>query len=347
MTTAQTPAPDPDLEGRRRHYGHFYGLTPLPEQPLLLVWGNCQGESFRLLLGGEPGTVLAGGELVSVRVPPAFELTAEEVPLLHRLVARARVLVSQPIPDDYRGMPVGTDQLAGLLPAGAELVRVPVVYCTSRFPWQTTLRHWKAAPGAAERPGEDPPLVPYHDLRTLVEAHGRLTGARVSVRETQDPDDGPRLPVDPASLRSAAEESVRMLAHREQAKGLLPVSDLVAAERGVGLHAVNHPDNPLLLAAAQRVAEEIGRRTGLGLEAALPADGRTLLGGIRTPVEAQIVDALGLECAPRPAWSIGGEDVPDAVVRQTHLDWYLENPACVAAGMERFDARIRLLGMLP
>lgn len=347
MTTAQTPSPDPDVEGRRRHYGHFYELTPLPEQPLLLVWGNCQGESFRLLLGDEPGTAMADDELVSVRIPPAFELTPDEVPLLHRLVARARVLVSQPIPDDYRGMPVGTKQLAALLPDGAALVRVPVVYCTSRFPWQTTLRHWKAAPGAAERPGEDPPLVPYHDLRTLVEAHGRLTGAEVAVRAVEDSDDGPRLPVDVASLRAAAEESVGLLAHRERAKGLLPVSDLVAAERGVGFHAVNHPDNPLLLAAAERVAEEVGRRTGLRLEAALPADGRTLLGGIRTPVEEQIVEALGLECAPRPDWSIGGQAVPDAVVRQTHLDWYLANPACVAAGMERFDARTRLLGMLP
>lgn len=347
MTTAQTPSPDPVVVGRRRHYGHFYGLTPLPEQPLLLVWGNCQGESFRLLLGGDPGAELVGGELVSVRVPPAFELTADEVPLLHRLVERARVLVSQPIPDDYRGMPVGTDQLARLLPAGADLVRVPVVYCTSRFPWQTTLRHWRAAPGAAERPGEDPPLVPYHDLRTLVEAHGRLTGAEVAVRHVENPDDGPRLPVDPASLRAAAEESVGLLEHRERVKGLLQVSDLVAAERGVGFHAVNHPDNPLLLAAAGRVAEEVERRTGLALEAALPADGRTLLGGIRTPVEAQIVEALGLEVEPRADWSIGGQAVPDAVVRQTHLDWYLENPECVAAGMERFAGRIRLLGMLP
>ncbi|TFH98824.1 WcbI family polysaccharide biosynthesis putative acetyltransferase [Micrococcus lylae] len=347
MTTAQSPSLDPEVEGRRRHYGHFYGLTPLPEQPLLLVWGNCQGESFRLLLGEEPGTALADGELASVRVPPAFELTADEVPLLHRLVARARVLVSQPIPDDYRGMPVGTGQLAALLPEGAELVRVPVLYCTSRFPWQTTLRHWKAAPGAAERPGEDPPLVPYHDLRTLVEAHGRLTGAEVAVRAVAACGAGTRLPVDPASLQEAAEESVGLLAHREKVRGLLPVSDLVAAERGVGFHAVNHPDNPLLLAAAQRVAEEIGRRTGLCPEAALPADGRTLLGGIRTPVEEQVVEALGLDCEPRPEWTIGGETVLDAVVRQTHLDWYLSNPACVAAGMERFAARIRLLRMLP
>ncbi|MGQ5586305.1 hypothetical protein ACUJ8O_07390 [Micrococcus sp. EWR3.9.1] len=53
-------------EGRRRHYGHFYGLEDLPEGDLLLVWGNCQGESYRRLLGGEPGTPLHGADLVSV-----------------------------------------------------------------------------------------------------------------------------------------------------------------------------------------------------------------------------------------------------------------------------------------
>ena len=90
-------------EGRRRHYGHFYGLEDLPEGDLLLVWGNCQGESYRRLLGGEPGTPLHGADLVSVRVPPAFEAQPDEVAHLERLLPRVKALVTQPIPHDYRG----------------------------------------------------------------------------------------------------------------------------------------------------------------------------------------------------------------------------------------------------
>ena len=109
-------------EGRRRHYGHFYGLEDLPEGDLLLVWGNCQGESYRRLLGGEPGTPLHGADLVSVRVPPAFEVQPDEVEHLERLLPRVKALVTQPIPHDYRGMPIGTDQLVARLPKDGTVI---------------------------------------------------------------------------------------------------------------------------------------------------------------------------------------------------------------------------------
>src|SRR5690606_21457066 len=92
----------------------------------------------------------------SVRVPPVFELTAQDLPHLHRLLSRTAVLVAQPVRADYRGMPLGTGQLATHLPAGAETVRIPVLYDASLFPWMVTVRH-------PERPEEDPPVVPYHD----------------------------------------------------------------------------------------------------------------------------------------------------------------------------------------
>ena len=116
-------------EGRLRHYGHFYGLEDLPEGDLLLVWGNCQAESYRRLLGGEPGTAMLGDSgLNTVRVPPAFEIQPDEVEHLERLLTRTRALVTQPIPQDYRGMPIGTAQLIAQLPEDAPVVRIPVVY---------------------------------------------------------------------------------------------------------------------------------------------------------------------------------------------------------------------------
>lgn len=312
-------------EGRRRHYGHFYGLEDPPEGDLLLVWGNCQAESYRRLLGGEPGTALRGGSgLHTVRVPPAFEIQPDEVAHVHRLLPRVRALVTQPIPHDYRGMPIGTEQLVARLGAGAAVVRVPVVYDVSRFPWQVTLRNWKFAPGAAERPGEDPPLVPYHDLRVLSEA---ATGRRRAVA--------------PEAIREAAAASVRALRAREQAKGTVSMADLVAADRGVGFHTVNHPDNPLLTRVAERIAEHLPG----GVTVQPVPDSRVLLGGVRAPLEASVAAALDLDADPSDHWGVGGESVPAERMRATHLDWYAQNPRAVEVGMRKYADQLRLLGL--
>ena len=65
------PAGTSPDQGRREHYGEFYGLRPLPDdgRPLLLVHGNCQAEAMRVLLAGV-------GEHRTVRVPPVHELEA-------------------------------------------------------------------------------------------------------------------------------------------------------------------------------------------------------------------------------------------------------------------------------
>ena len=311
-------------EGRRRHYGHFYGLEDLPEGDLLLVWGNCQGESYRRLLGGEPGTPLHGADLVSVRVPPAFEVQPDEAAHLERLLPRVKALVTQPIPHDYRGMPIGTDQLVARLPEDAAVVRIPVVYDVSRFPWQVTLRNWKVAPGAAERPGEDPPVVPYHDLRVLAEA---ATGRRREVA--------------PAAIREAAAASVQALRAREEAKGTLSMADLVAAERGVGFYTVNHPTNTVLTRVAERVAAHLPGDVAVQ---PVPAS-RVLLGGVRAPLEAVVVEALDLDAEPTEDWTVAGQTVPAEQLRQTHLDWYAQNPQAVEVGMRKYADQLRLLGL--
>lgn len=312
-------------EGRRRHYGHFYGLDDLPDGDLLLVWGNCQAESYRRLLGGEPGTPMLGDSgLHTVRIPPAFEVQPDEVEHLERLLARTRALVTQPIPDDYRGMPIGTEQLIARLPAGAPVVNVPVVYDTSRFPWQVTLRNWKFAPGAAERPGEDPPVVPYHDLRVLAEA---ATGRRREVASE--------------ALREAAAASVAALRAREEAKGTVSMADIVARERGTGFYTVNHPTNAVLWQVAERIAEHLPFET-----AAQPVpETRVLLGGVRAPIEASVVEALDLTVEPTEDWTVGGEAIPDEQMRRTHLDWYAENPRAAEVGMRKYADQLRLLGL--
>ena len=87
------------------------------DRPLLVVVGNCQAESFRLLLDA--------GDLRTQRVPALHELTAADVVDLHELLSRADLLIGQPTSDDYRGLPVGTRQLRAVLPAGARVALVP------------------------------------------------------------------------------------------------------------------------------------------------------------------------------------------------------------------------------
>ena len=60
---------DPQDEGRRAHYGDFYGLSELPDKPLFAVHGNCQAESLRVLLHGA-----LAGDWHGVRMPPVHEL---------------------------------------------------------------------------------------------------------------------------------------------------------------------------------------------------------------------------------------------------------------------------------
>ena len=341
MSTRLSPVDSssaPVDEGRRRHYRYFYGLEPLPEGGLLTVLGGCQAEATRLLLCGEPGQA-EGGTPASVRVPPMFELEEPDLPHLRAVLADTRVLVVKPVREDYRGLPLGVAQLEAMLPAGARSVRVPVLYDTSRFPWQVTLRH-------PTRPWEDPPLVPYHDVRTLAEAAwragriGRPTRLRLDHRAGGGDGGAPRLALTPDVLRAQERASLGRLRERERLHGSVPVADAVAAERRVGFHTVNHPDNPLLEALARVVLTEID------VDKQVRAPERTLLGHVHAPLEAQVVEALGLEASPRDHWLVGGEEVPDDEVRRAHLGWFAENPEVIDPGLERHGPLLRELGLL-
>lgn len=97
-----TQAPDP---GRREHYADFYGTARHDSEPdaqVGVVVGNCQAESLRQTL---PDSISW------VRIPPVHELTGYDLPYLERLLNRTDVLISQPVRDDYHGMPLGTRQL--------------------------------------------------------------------------------------------------------------------------------------------------------------------------------------------------------------------------------------------
>ena len=119
----------PQDDGRRRHYGDFYGLTELPDLPLFAVYGNCQAESLRVLLHGA-----LEGQWHGVRMPPVHELTREDLPHLHALLPRLGLFVTQPVAPGYRGLPLGTDDVVPRLGSRVEVVRVPAMRWSAFMP---------------------------------------------------------------------------------------------------------------------------------------------------------------------------------------------------------------------
>jgi hypothetical protein len=303
----RSAAPAAGATDRRRHYAAFYGLDPLPEgAPLALVHGNCQAESLRVVLGGP--------DLATVRIPPAHELTGDDLAPLGRLLARAELVITQPIRSGYRGLPIGTADVLAQTPARA--IVVPVIRFAGLYPAQVLIR----PPGQTSLV---PPLVPYHDLRVLAEA----AGGRAD-----------RAGIDGDRVRAVARHSLEQLRTRELAHGAVAISDLFAEPGFDQMRTINHPGNEVWKVLARRV------RAAAGVSDVVHDPGRPLLDAIHAPREAAVIDALRLDEAPRPDWIVDGEPVATAAVREAHLRWYEDHPATVTEGLERHREVRALLG---
>lgn len=293
------------LADRRAHYSDFYD-TPSPDgRRVVLAVGNCQAESLRI--------VLPDDELQTVRIPPVHELTPADLPALEAWLTHTDVLVTQPIRDDYRGLPVGASQLVARMPSAAEAVVVPVIRFAGLYP-----RH------AIIRPPSDPSLVPpvvaYHDLAVLLEAAGEeLPPLR---RET---------------VLAVRDESIGQLRAREEAHRTVLVSDLFARPDFAQMRTINHPGNPVWLAVGQRVLD------GLGVDAEVRDPGRPLLDAVHAPREQVVIDAFGLDASPDAQWTVDGRRIDSDTVRAAHLAWYAEHPDAVAAGLARHRDVLELL----
>ena len=172
-------------------------------------------------------------------------------------------------------------------------------------------------------PSLNPPVVPYHDLRTLVAAAGH----------------SPAAPPSPDALRRAAAMSVEQIRRREQAHGTVVVSDYL--ETNPVWHTVNHPDNATLAFMASRVLEALGLS-----DEPSPPD-YEMLGGLDAPIDAEAADALGVSVAGRDEWRERGGEVIDAdEIRAEQLEFYRERPALVAHGLQRHAERLANLGLL-
>ena len=315
--SAAPPAPPVDADPRAHHYGVFYSLAEGPADDVAIVVGNCQAESLRQMLEG-PG-------LATIRIPAVHELTASDLPYLRYWLSRAAVLVSQPVRTDYHGMPLGTAQLAALLPAGGRVLRVPVIRVAGLYPTH-----------AIVRPPSDtslvPPVVEYHDLRVLVEAAIRREGGAV-------PAAGVAARLDTRTVHTIADESLDQLRRREAANETVVLSDLFERPSFDQMRTLNHPGNPVWSAAATRV------RAALGLSEHVVDPGRPLLDRVHAPREAAVIEAFGLDASPTDHWVVDGAPVSVDEVRAAHLAWYAEHPDAVDAGLARHAGALATLGL--
>ncbi|MCM3696973.1 WcbI family polysaccharide biosynthesis putative acetyltransferase [Microbacterium oleivorans] len=282
-----------ELDPHDAHHAEFWGE---PREGYGVVVGNCQAESVRLVLDSD--------EVPLVRVPPVYLLDAAATRRLHDLLSGASMLIAQPVKDDYHGLPLGTRQLAASLPRSSRAVTFPIVRFTGLYPFQAALH----VPGVEETP----PIVAYHDVRTLAEAAG------APVRSRLDRD----------AVHAEADASLAELRRREASLDVA-ISDVFADPEFDLVRTVNHPGNAVLLALGDRILRALGRSG----EATDP--GRPLLNSVHAPREDWVIDAWDLDAEPDSDWTVDGRRVAPAEAREAHLEWYRRHPQFVRGALER------------
>ena len=308
----QPPAPDPVVvraeaeRGRREHFAEFYGREIDGDARLGIVFGNCQAESLRQTM---PSSV------DWVRLPPVHELTADDLPYLDRLLGLADVLISQPVRDDYHQLPLGTRQLFSRVRSECATAVIPVIRFAGLYPAQAIVR----PPSDASL---TPPVVPYHDLRTLSEAGGV-----------------PLPELTAGATRAIAALSREQLRSRESRHGAVPISDVFDAPAFAQMRTINHPGNVVWTELALRASDRLAI-------AGDPTDvGRPLLNSVHAPRSAAVIDAWQLDEVVSDSWIVGEREVTEAERHRRHIEWYLENPDVVAAGLARHADALRLLAL--
>ena len=291
-----------------------YGVTV---SGTALVWGNCQADPLAELLTAP----LADAGIEMLRVPPVFLATADELGDVHEKVSRARLLISQPVSEEYPLPGSGTAHLASLLPPEGRLVTFPVAYHVGGFPYQ--VHGYDAADARV-----DAPVTDYHDLRVVWAAAQGLTVAEALRRWPTPPADG---------VRAVHEASLAEITRRERD---LDVTCSAMLARPNAVWTMDHPSNAVLAATARAVLAVLD----------LPADAmvvreREYLGQRRTPVEPAVAAALGWPAeATATEWIIDGRTVPNAELLDVQLGFYREHPDVVTRTQFRAADRMHKLG---
>lgn len=284
------------------------------DRPLWIVHGGPQADPLRRLLfsaADAPYTVAS--------TPSADSVSDEEVRYLRRLVAQADALITEPLPAGYLGKPVGVDDLVPLLRPGTPVITFPRVHFEGLHPYQVGV-----TPGGTATP----PIVPYHDLRTIAAVSGhtdreKAWGGGASAR----------------SLRECAAWSlVRM--RLTEASTDIRVADGVRSAGASAVHTVDRPGNALLTQIARDV------QGALGVSVGVPESKLDLLGQCRVPVSAEVAEALGFAAPATNTWSVYGKELTIEEVDEKQTRWYHDHPGILRTLLAHQHARMDLLGVL-
>ncbi len=302
------------------------GVGRLGRAPIALVYGNCQAEAVRRILLTHPGMA---GTFHLLRVPAVHEMTRRDLGLVERLLPRVQVLIAQEVKPDYRGMRLGTEQLADRIAADAVVIRYPVAFFEGVFPFHVYVNR-DASPIATSAP-----LTDYHDLRIL-HAAGLGWDAPTTQRWLA------RTQLDPAWIRKNAEDSLAELRRRESQLQVRLADDISRPENlGSSFHTINHPTNALVT----RVARQVLAHLGYGDADRVLTSRQTYLDHLKAPREPQILRALGTEPAPDEpqTWRTAAGTYSTADVVRAHLACYDADPQLLAAGLAKHRKRLDAL----
>jgi hypothetical protein len=91
------------------------------------------------------------------------------------------------------------------------------------------------------------------------------------------------------------------------------------------------------------LAARVQAAAGVSVDVGDP--GRDLLGGIRAPVDADVLDALGLTAPARRNWLVHGAEVEPQHVHQVQAACYRADPDWLVAAVARHGGRMDRLGL--
>lgn len=284
-------------------------------RPLWVLHGGPQVDPLRRLLNAD-----LRQPYIAVSTSCVDTMTADDVPAMHHLVNHADVFITERLPEGFRGLPIGLEDTIPQLRPGVPVVTFPRISYAGLHPFQ--IGHDPVS-GLL-----DPPLVPYHDLRTVAVASGHRTPEQAW---------GRRLPG--RLIREfAAWQLLRM--RREEARTDVGVAGSVRAAGMDAVHTVDRPGNLLLVQIAKAIQECLDVDT-------LAADpGGPLFGQFRGPVDPIVAGALGLGVPTQNAWTVNGRSVDTADIRDAHLQWYRKHPDVLKAVLAAQAPRMDILGLL-
>lgn len=309
-----------------RHLGRIALSGRSGGRPIAVVYGNCQAEPLRAALRRSP-TFEASYQ--AVRVPPVHEIRSGQCKALAALMGRCELLITQPVREAYRALPIGSQEMMAQLPRQCRVVQIPVLYYEGLHPYQVYI----STGGELSEPA---PRTGYHDLRTLA--------AAAAGQEDVTTEDAlsKRLSL-AAAFREIARTSQAQLAERERSLDVA-ISDLLEPSSDVhdrSFLTVNHPSNALIDALADRVL------TSIQLGPAVHPPRVEDLGAVSAPVDSDVAEMLALTNARVGTdWSLRGTCVPERELFKEHLDWYAQNRHVVDAGVAQHRVRLHKLGLL-